>query len=57
MSDATTLFSGGTEGVLVVWHNIGRATGSAGGMGGTNKSFLPRLGAPISFVSNSSADR
>jgi hypothetical protein len=47
--DGNTLYSGGEEGVLVVWHN----TLSSASLG-ASKSFFPRLGAPISFINNSS---
>ena len=48
-ADGTTLYSGGAEGVLVVWHNINTSSST-----GSAKSFFPRLGCPISFLTNNS---
>ena len=48
-ADGTTLFSGGAEGVLVVWHNVSTTSST-----GASKSFFPRLGCPISFLTNNS---
>jgi hypothetical protein len=47
--DSSTLYSGGAEGVLVLWHNIATSSST-----GASKSFIPRLGCPISFVANNS---
>jgi hypothetical protein len=48
-ADGTTLYSGGSEGVLVVWHNVNTSSST-----GSSKSFFPRLGCPISFLTNNS---
>ena len=48
-TDGATLYSGGAEGVLVVWHNICTSSST-----GASKSFFPRLGCPISFLANNS---
>lgn len=48
-TDGSTLYSGGAEGVLVVWHNINTTSST-----GATKSFFPRLGCPISFLTNNS---
>jgi hypothetical protein len=48
-ADGTTLYTGGNEGVLVVWHNINTSSST-----GSSKSFFPRLGCPISFLANNS---
>eukprot|EP01032_Pedospumella_encystans_P012327 gene12327-14270_t len=49
-TDGSTLYSGGAEGVLVVWHNINTTSST-----GATKSFFPRLGCPISFLTNNSS--
>lgn len=48
-ADGTTLYSGGSEGVLVVWHHVDTSAST-----GSSKSFFPRLGCPISFLCNNS---
>jgi hypothetical protein len=50
--DATFLYSGGEEGVLVQWsvRRGGGASGGGGGGGDTSRSYLPRLGAPVMRV-------
>jgi len=49
-ADGVTLYSGGSEGVLVVWHNVNTSISTGG-----SKSFIPRLGCPISFLTNNSS--
>lgn len=42
--DGMTLFSGGEEAVLVIWHIRSKAA--------SDKSYFPRLGAPITHLSD-----
>ena len=53
-----TLYSGGEEGVLLVWRNLrpgaaAAGTGADAGAGRGATAFFPRLGAPVTHVASS----